>query len=127
MLRVYGYSPLELDPSGNDLNTVHLTLSTDLIAFRLYEVQSEDRLTGIANDQRHNTTVDDIVKALSATCICSDSAIDALITIPSLDSGCLDRYELAHDRGSDWIGCQILILLKRTHQPPAGLRRSGQV
>lgn len=63
MLRAYGYIPLDLDPPGTDLNTIRLTLFTDLVASRLYEVQSGDTLTAIANNQGHNTTVDDVVKA----------------------------------------------------------------
>ncbi|WP_026819295.1 LysM peptidoglycan-binding domain-containing protein [Arthrobacter castelli] len=63
MLRVYGSDPSGLDPPGSDLNTIQLTLFTDLSAFRLYEVESGDTLSAIAASQGHNTTVDDIVKA----------------------------------------------------------------
>ncbi|WP_026819294.1 LysM peptidoglycan-binding domain-containing protein [Arthrobacter castelli] len=63
MLRLYGYIPLDLDPPGTDVNIVRVTLFSNLIAFRLYEVESGDTLSAIAASQGHNTTVDDIVKA----------------------------------------------------------------
>ncbi|MCY0906023.1 Gmad2 immunoglobulin-like domain-containing protein [Arthrobacter sp. H14-L1] len=62
-LQVFGDDPSGIHPPGPDLNTVRVTLFTSLQGFKLYQVNSGDSLTTIAQQEGQNTTENDIFEA----------------------------------------------------------------